>query len=146
MLNFIEETGDIFDLQDYCYAHCVSSCFTMGKGIAKIFKDRYGKVDQLKEQLSNKNNKVGEVCWLENENNKIYYLVTKDKYYNKPTYKSITQSLLNLKSLIIQHKVDKLAMPKIACGLDQKKWSIVRSIIIDIFKDVDDLRIVIRIY
>jgi hypothetical protein len=142
---FIEQSGDLFDLEDYSYAHCVSSCFTMGRGIAIKFKEKYGKVNELKQQLSNKNNKVGEVCWLQNDKNFIYYLVTKEFYFHKPSYKSIEDCLLKLRDFVILHKVEKLAMPKIACGLDRKNWSIVRKMIIDIFNNVKNLKLVIRI-
>ena len=63
----------------------------------------------------------------------ISYLVTKDKYYHKPTYDSLQQTLTQLKELCEKHLVTSLAMPKIGCGLDKLEWSTVKSMIKNTF-------------
>jgi len=42
-----------------------------------------------------------------------------------------------MKDMLVKFEIKKLAMPRIGCGLDKLQWSMVREIIIDIFKDTD---------
>ena len=69
--------------------HCVSECLKMGKGIAVLFKEKYGQVEYLKSQGV----QTGGVAILDmtaSEGRYIYYLVTKPKYFDKPTYETLT--------------------------------------------------------
>ena len=50
-LIFHELTGDLFSVDtDVSLAHCVSEDFQMSKGIAKIFRDKFARVNELKSQ------------------------------------------------------------------------------------------------
>ena len=56
-LCFKQIKGDLFSVdKDVSLAHCVSQDLKMGRGIATIFKDKFSKVDELKEQ--SKQNKI----------------------------------------------------------------------------------------
>jgi len=59
----IEKEGDLFYQKNDSLAHCVSEDLAMGKGIAKIFKQKFGCVNQLKSQQKS----VGEVCFLQDD-------------------------------------------------------------------------------
>ena len=104
--------------EDAALAHCVSADLVMGKGIAVEFKRRFGRVDDLKNQ----NKVVGEVASLQVEGRSIYYLVTKEKYWNKPTPESMQSVLKNLREQMEKDGVSKLYLPKIGCGLDRMNW------------------------
>ena len=40
--------GDLFEVdKSFSLAHCVSADFKLGKGIAKLFRDKFGRVDEL---------------------------------------------------------------------------------------------------
>ena len=39
-MNYTYEHRDLFTVNDYVYAHCISSDFVMGAGIAKLFTNR----------------------------------------------------------------------------------------------------------
>ena len=52
--------GDLFDSQD-SLVHCVSRDLNMGKGIAKDFKTRFGRVAELHIQMPN----IGSVVYLD---------------------------------------------------------------------------------
>ena len=67
----------------------------------------------------------------------VFNLDTKGKYWNKPTYKSITQCIKYMRDYCIKYNIHYLAMPKIGCGLDKLQWGKVREIIKEEFKDVD---------
>ena len=73
----------------------------------------------------------------------IFNLVTKKFYWEKPSYDDLETCLQGMKDYMIQNKLKKLAMPKIATGLDRLQWERVRSVLANVFKDVD---ILIKIY
>ncbi|CAN5841918.1 hypothetical protein BH23THE1_BH23THE1_35070 [soil metagenome] len=60
-------------------AHYVSKDLYMGKGIAPLFVNKFGSVDELKAQK-------GDVAYLRRNGKFIFYLITKERYYYKPTY------------------------------------------------------------
>ncbi|KAK4292647.1 hypothetical protein Pmani_034602 [Petrolisthes manimaculis] len=126
--------GDLFTCPDgTSLAHCISQDIRMGKGIATHFKAKFGGVQELTEQ----GKKPGDVAVLKRGQRHIYYLVTKERYWHKPTYLSLRSSLEAMKSHALQHSVTAIAMPRIGCGLDGLVWDRVREILTDIFKDTD---------
>lgn len=123
--------GNLFDSpKEYCLCHCVSRDLAMGAGIAKIFKDKYKGVQELKNQ----NIEVGGCGKLSRNGRVLYYLVTKEKYWHKPSYKSLTHSLDSMKlDMLLENKHTLLAMPLIGCGLDKLEWSDVEKIVRNVF-------------
>lgn len=128
--------GDLFQMpRGYCLAHCVSADFALGAGIAKQFDRVY----KMKFKLNNRygdtpqNERVGKVFLVDN----VFNLVTKEWYYNKPTYEMLTKCLEEMKAMITQLNITKLAIPKIGCGLDRLQWNVVEQIIRGIFSDLD---------
>lgn len=129
-----EIKGDLFTSpKTYSLAHCVSADLRMGAGIALAFRRRFARIEKLKEQRV----KTGGVAILKDDARFIYYLVTKNKYYLKPSYEDLFLSLNKMKKHIMRHKIDKLALPRIACGLDNLSWGKVKKHLHDIFHDVD---------
>lgn len=49
LFEFQEVEGDLFSTAD-SLVHCVSRDLRMGKGISKLFRDKFGKVDEMKAQ------------------------------------------------------------------------------------------------
>lgn len=135
---------DLFDApaSTYSLAHCVSSDFAMGAGIAKEFRRRFGGHERIK-RLHDQGVRVGGVAVLNGiedsiDRKNIYYLVTKQRYHDKPTYRSMREALQNLRIEIEKRREDKfLAIPKLGCGLDRLAWSKVRQMIQDVFHDCD---------
>jgi O-acetyl-ADP-ribose deacetylase (regulator of RNase III) len=128
----IQIKGDLFQSKD-ALCHCVSEDFSMGKGIAGTFKQKFGKVAELKKQ----NIKTGQVAVLKHKDRYIYYLVTKVRYNYKPTYDSLERSLKAMRDHMIANQVNKLSMPQIGCGLDKLKWDRVEEVLHSVFKDID---------
>lgn len=138
ILNHI--SGDLFSCdEDVSLVHCVSEDLEMGKGIAVQFKKRFKQVEELKSQKKG----VGDVAILSDENRFVYYLITKKKYWQKPTLSNLQLSLNSMKSHIITNKIHKIAMPMIGCGLDRLSWEDVQEMIRKTFYDTD---IVITVY
>jgi O-acetyl-ADP-ribose deacetylase (regulator of RNase III) len=141
---FQEVKGDLFGSpKDFALAHCVSRDLEMSKGIAVKFKEHFGGVCELRSQQKT----VGQVavlteqfqlaqggCALETRPG-IFYLVTKEKYYHKPTYITLQHCLDNLKEFCEIYQIDKLAIPQLGCGLDKLHWSRVRNMIQETFKN-----------
>jgi len=111
----------------------------MGKGIAVTFKNKFGRVDVLRAQ----GKLVGDVAVLKDGTRYIYYLITKERFFHKPTYESLTNSLVRMKEHALEHGVKQISMPRIGCGLDGLLWPRVRNIIMDVFRATD---ISIKIY
>ncbi|KAB7504862.1 UNVERIFIED_CONTAM: hypothetical protein RMT77_001640 [Armadillidium vulgare] len=134
-----EVKGDLFTCSDtHSLAHCVSQDLKMGKGIAIHFKNKFDGVQELQSQ----NCRIGGIGILKRNGRFIYYLITKERYWHKPTYVTLRSSLQALKSHALENNIINLAMPKIGCGLDGLIWEKVRDVIADVFKDTD-IRIII---
>jgi hypothetical protein len=66
------------------------------------------------------------------------HLVTKERYFHKPTYLSLTTALEDMnRTWLRMHNDIKLAMPKIGCGLDKLEWDKVKEIILSVFGKTD---------
>jgi O-acetyl-ADP-ribose deacetylase (regulator of RNase III) len=132
-----EKYGDLFgalnDDEEECtsLAHCVSLDLAMGRGIAKEFKMRFGGVEELKRKAT----KVGETVSLDlsREGQCVYYMITKEKYFGKPTYETLGAALESLKDLCVTNGTRRVAMPRIGCGLDRLDWPRVRDLILETF-------------
>lgn len=128
-----EIKGDLFT----CHAsaslcHCVSTDLAMGKGIAVLFKKTFGQVPQLKAQKAG----IGQAAVLpkpRQENAFVYYLVTKARYFHKPTLQSVRASCTWMRHHAVRHGVTLIAMPLIGCGLDRLQWPDVKAIILETF-------------
>ena len=132
-LNIVEErVGDLFSApSNMSLAHCISQDCVMGKGIAKQFSERFGRVNEIKEQCV----KVGGVAILKDKERFIYNLVTKHKYYEKPTMTDLRNSLLEMRKHMKEKGVESVGMPRIGCGLDLLDWGQVKRLLEEVFQD-----------
>lgn len=140
-MTYKEERRDLFSVSDdYYLAHCISADFALGKGIAVEFNKRFDMRQKLKDEFPDfiedymHRYKLDGECILID---KVLNLVTKERYYWKPTYKSMKQALEMMKRVCVANDIHKVAMPKIGCGLDRLEWDKVSEIINDVFKDTD---------
>lgn len=124
---------DLFTMpQGYYLAHCISADFALGAGIAKTFDTVYNMRHKLFKDRPNYVYNGGDAILIDN----VFNLVTKAKYWHKPTYDSLRESLEMMKEHLEFMDVTKLAMPKIAAGLDRLEWDKVYAIISEVFDDV----------
>ena len=75
----------------------------------------------------------------------VYYLVTKKRYYEKPTYESLEESLLKARNHCLVNNISRISMPLIGCGLDGLQWNRVKRIIDYVF-GVTEIEINVYIY
>ena len=126
----LEVVGDLFSAPpSTSLAHCISRDCKLGKGVAKLFRDKFGRVAELEEQHV----PVGGVAVLREGDRFIYNLVTKEKYYHKPTIRTLKASLEELRRKVEESGVERLAMPRIGCGLDKLRWEDVRKLLVEVF-------------
>lgn len=141
IVNYKEYNGDLFDApKDYVLAHCISVDAEMGAGIAKEFSKRLGGRKYIDKYIRPYTSNSKCVPSILKDGRVIYNLVTKNRYYQKPSYKSLTESLYSLKEQLLESSdgsVVKLAMPRIGSGLDKLTWRKVRRIIKQTFADTN---------
>lgn len=136
-----EEKRDLFSVDDneYYFVQCISADYAMGAGIAVEFNKRFDIKNVMREKPENVISSSNNNCLLVND--KVFNLVTKDKYFQKPTYDSLKKALINMKILMLNHpklmKTNKVAMPRIGCGLDKLDWDKVKPMIEEIFGDTN---------
>ncbi len=128
-----EVNEDIFDWLDknkenkVILVHCISADKAMGAGIAKEIEKRFKVKSKLNEIIWDG---FGEPIFTSiNENFWIVNLVTKWRYFDKPTYETIEESLKESRPLVRCVKGAKIVMPRIGCGLDGLSWNRVKEII-----------------
>lgn len=134
-MTYKEEIRDLFSVpNDYYLAHCISSDFVMGKGIAIEFVKRFDMRNKLISQYTQYDWEYQGYCLI---HGKVFNLVTKEFYYDKPTYKTLTDALWNMRDYVVRYDIKKIAMPVIGCGLDRLEWCKVSEIIKEVFEDTD---------
>uniref|UniRef100_A0A3P8TS15 O-acyl-ADP-ribose deacylase 1 n=1 Tax=Amphiprion percula TaxID=161767 RepID=A0A3P8TS15_AMPPE len=128
-MNYV--TGDLFSCpEDEALAHCISEDCRMGAGIAVLFKQKFKGVSELKEQKK----ETGQCAVLMRGGRFVYYLITKKRAFQKPTYTSLRQSLEDMRSHCVKNGVRRISMPRIGCGLDRLEWAKVSVILEQVFK------------
>ena len=135
-----EEVRDLFSVpEDYYLAHCISADFGMGRGIVIEFNKRFDMKRKLQSKYPDYINEWHRRKWSFNciLEDKVFNLITKERYFHKPTYDSLYGALNLMKFISIQKNVTKIAMPIIGCGLDKLQWDKVSEIIKGIFRDTD---------
>jgi hypothetical protein len=128
------EKRDLFTVpQGYYLAHCISADFALGAGIAKKFDEVYNMRFKLFREYDGFTYEGGDALLIDN----VFNLVTKPKCYHKPSYESVREALELMRFQMNINATTKLAMPKIASGLDRLNWDDVLEIICEVFEDTD---------
>lgn len=127
MAYYREKVGDVFEhiTDETPLVHCISADYALGAGIAKTVEQRFKVKKSLIAWGTHKYPdclKVGNVI----------NLVTKEKYWNKPTYITFSNSLKLLYILCRQKNIETVVMPQIGCGLDRLDWNVCKQYIQDI--------------
>lgn len=134
---YIEKQIDLFSISnDYYLAQCISADLKMGTGIAMEFNRRFDMKNKITElypdgYLDSNGNYERVGCVLIDN---VFNLITKKKYWDKPTYDTIRDALYSMRDICINNEICKVAMPAIGCGLDRLQLSKVREIIKKVFE------------
>ena len=139
---------DLFSVDNtYHLAHCISADYALGAGIAVEFNKRFDMKRKLNIKVPNcwkfmKSHNIDGFCIVVDN---VLNLVTKERYWHKPTYKSIEDALISMRRACRAYGIKKVAMPAIGCGLDRLQWYKVSSIIKKVFKD-EDIEILVCVF
>lgn len=137
------ERGDLFELKgEYLLVHCISKDCALGAGIASTFRKHYPNLARDLSIYIKKTNTTRRCLIF---NGEVANLITKEKYFNKPTYEDLQLALNELRDIVINKGYTKLAMPKIGCGLDGLSWCTVRNMIMNTFNNLD-IEIIVKTY
>ena len=124
--------------QGYWIAHCISGDFALGAGVAKQIDLTFNMRDMLNRlwgKNSPMNGQWSVPCCLPCGN--VFNLVTKERYFHKPTLNTLRTALEEMRDYAVQMGVTKIAMPKIGCGLDRLDWDDVSAMIQEVFEETD---------
>lgn len=137
-MNIREEQKDLFAVpQGYYLAHCISGDYALGAGIAKQFVDIYNMRYKLHSQYpipdGEKYANVGKAILVDN----VFNLVTKPRCFQKPTYETLYDALVDMRDYCEEYDIVKIAMPCIGCGLDRLEWDKVYDMLEDVFYTTD---------
>lgn len=141
-----EEKRNLFTVSnDYALVHCISADFKLGAGIAKEFDKLFNARQKLfnafpaswmpRWDKTPERFRGGSIILFSDYT--FFNLVTKRNYWDKPTLITIENALVWLKEQCKDFYIEKLAMPRIGCGLDKQKWENVKPLIEKIFADTD---------
>lgn len=128
----IEKKGDLFESTE-SLAHCVSRDFHMSAGIAKGFKSKFSH----QQSLRGGSWLVGDAARVSAGNRYIFYLVTKERYYDLPTECALESTLVQLAKWCELLSIHRLDIPRLASGRDRVDWDNVVTIIKRAFRDCD---------
>lgn len=144
-MKITEIKQDLFTMpKNYALAHCISADFALGAGIAKEFDKRFDARKRLFDLcegdfIKDWDDGVKGDCLVIRviEDPTIFNLITKRNYWDKPTLQTIKNALEKMKIICDVIGIEKVAIPRIGCGLDKQNWSDVKPLIEKVFADTN---------
>ena len=119
-----EIPGDLFTAKDTTFMQCISADIACGAGIAVTFNKCFDVKNRIKTRLGC----MPADYWDEGHEGfailekPVINLVTKRRYFEKPTETSLRNALDAAVDICKQQNIKTIAMPYIASGLDQMNW------------------------
>lgn len=132
-MKYVEEYGNLFSLPKYFYlCQCISADFVMGKGIAVEFNKYFNMKNRLRAKYTINGTFPRTIL-----EDRVFNLVTKEKYWHKPTYESLQGALNQMHDIVKEQNIKYIGMPQIGSGLDRLDWRKVSNMIRHTFSDCD---------
>lgn len=141
-IRFVE--GDISDALERkeIVVHCVSSDFEMGIGVAKTLAT----LEPTLRPMMRKAHPMGvasafvpfTAVWESDDGKTILSLVTKYRYFNKPTLDTLRRSIMNMASVLERNTPIgdiHISMPMIASGADKIHWCKTEKLLKELLSD-----------
>lgn len=137
-----EEKRDLFTVgEDYYLAHCISADLGMSAGIAVQFNRHFDMKNKLRALYPQGVCDYNGWCNTTIKVDRVFNLITKERYWHKPTIYTLEASLVNMRMQLLEDKSTedciKLAIPLIGCDLDKLLWSQVKPLITEVFNDMN---------
>ena len=116
----------------------VNTVGIMGKGIALKFKELFPINFNLYKKACEFNEiNIGKLFTTIENNKIIINFPTKIHWKNNSRYIYIESGLVNLRQIIIDHKIKSISIPPLGCGNGGLEWNSVKSIIENNLSDLD---------
>lgn len=138
-MQITEINGDVFSAKDCVFMQCISADIACGQGIAVEFNRHFDTRNKLREYFGSML-----FSWDLGDHGFSLYctpvlnLVTKRRYFDKPTETTLKNSLRDAANTCKELDIHKIAMPRIACGLDRMDWQTqVKPAIMEAFSETD---------
>ena len=134
-----EHTGDLFTSDAPAIGHGVNCQGVMGAGIARTFRDKYpGMYKWYRECCQGNSLKPGEVLdWADDEGKIILNIVTQDLPGANAKFTYLIAGLVNACVYLKYDGIDRLAIPRIGCGIGGLNWGLTHNWIQAIAADYD---------
>lgn len=138
--------GDICDTELDYIAHGVNCQNKMGSGVARALYERYPEVKEEYHIMLDKelplrvasSDLLGDYIIVESGAKTIFNCFTQDKYgYNGEKLVSYAAILECFGCLNLNLNQEKLAIPKIGCGLAGGDWTVVEALINEVTPDIE---------
>ena len=146
MLRFTK--GNLLDARVDAVVNTVNTVGIMGKGIALMFKERFPE-NYKAYAIACKTGQVRigamfvtfstELC----EPRWIINFPTKQHWRHKTKWEWVRDGLVDLKQVILEHRITSVAIPPLGCGNGGLEWSMVRSLIEQALGDLSNIDIII---
>lgn len=134
--------------KEYVIAHNIDSGETaMGAGVALVLCRAYPKLRTHCQMFAEEHNhEVGHTCRYNADDGRIVYnMYTKPHVWNsvirgmthEQYHNNQRKCLISLREQMLANNEMKLAIPKIASGLDRCNWEDIRKIIFEVFEETE---------
>ena len=137
--------GYLLDTKDSVAISMSTDC-AMQVGLPADMRKHFGHEDYIFNQKC----QVGQVAVLppaktqtKKVNQHAYFLMTKVRYFNKPTLNDVERCMMNMAKHAQLNGVRHISIPRIGCGMDRLSWKKVYAIIDTVFRKTD---IMITVY
>ena len=137
------EKGDLLNANTTALVNTVNTVGVMGKGIALQFKEAFpNNTKKYIEACKNKELFPGKLLAIWDANLQlgeklIINFPTKVHWRQPSKYEYIEKGLVALRKLIIQEKIQSIAIPPLGCGNGGLEWKIVKGMIYKFLEDLD---------
>ncbi|MBT8508712.1 hypothetical protein AZH53_09875 [Methanomicrobiaceae archaeon CYW5] len=146
-ITLMDAGDDIFKSSVQVLTNTVNCAGYMGKGLAKLFKSKYGSTDMFdfyKEKCLNSELRVGEpILWPSTTKKKKSVLLfpTKNRYQNPSKITWIEDGLDYLRDHYKEWGIESIAIPALGCTNGGLRWDEVETIIIEKLGGLEDLKV-----
>lgn len=136
-----ERHDNILDSQLQTLVCPVNTVYTMGKGLALQFKERWPQLDQAHKKACREDAffKPGFVVVDIDSTRKVAFIATKRHWRNPSQLQWVDHGLMNLAERYLDYGIQELAIPALGCGEGRLRWSEVRPLIVEHFGPLNAL-------
>lgn len=138
-MGLVEIKGDILDTDCKAIAHGVNCQGVMGSGVAKAISDKwpevkYNYINYVKSHTGYPDSLLGISQEVVTSDNKLVYNLFTQQNYGRGkqvylSYLNLTSAFSNMCDQLLDRNIDKIAMPKIGCGLAGGNWFDVKNML-----------------